>query len=76
MITRAMRRKHEMNIGQLGGHLDDLDGLDDLDDLDGAIDVDRHGANIGPMNIHAGRVPVEGMVNVDVSNVDIGGIDP
>ncbi len=73
-ITRAMRRKHEMNIGQLGGHLDDLDGLDDLDDLDGAIDVDRHGANIGPMNIHAGRVPVEGMVNVDVSNVDIGGI--
>ena len=72
-ITLAMRRKHEMNTGP-AGHLDNVDGLDNLQNLDGAIDVDPNDAKMGPMNIHARRIPVEGMVNVDVSKVDIGGI--
>jgi len=75
-ITRAMRLKHEMNIGiagKIGGHLGDLDSLDGFD---GAVDVDPHGLSMEPMNILARRIPVEGMVNVDVSDVDIGGIKP
>ena len=70
-IMRALRLKHEMNTGvSAAGHMGV--GLEGLNGLDGPIQSDAHLINASPTNIHTGRASVEGMVNVNVSDVDIG----